>query len=317
MVPIKRLYVVAGFEGADHESTVAAVQRMFPGNDRRFLTRLYPSRPDRQTGYLPALVQRAVALVFGNQGATNFCRKQDQPCVLDDLRGRERNRTCERVKGEPVACARARPQMIIVICAERLFAEVFERLGRAVLIMRIAGPVLPDAAALKAAIDAFEPVATHVNEVVSQRAKSNYAPLVPDHNFQRIGANPIAADVQANPAQFGAIMRRHHQALYRGSFTNPKKSGVRGAYMMDEETAFQEDHLHRTVQIIGANSRRDGFHLLNAYHIYGVKTDPGFHFDVMNEAGAPIRRAFTDVLNGAAAGRTETHLNITPCDRLV
>ena len=87
--------------------------------------------------------------------------------------------------------------------------------------------------------------------------------------------------------------------------------------MMDEETAFQEDHLHRTVQIIGANSRRDGFHLLNAYHIYGVKTDPGFHFDVMNEAGAPIRRAFTDVLNGAAAGRTETHLNITPCDRLV
>ena len=112
-------------------------------------------------------------------------------------------------------------------------------------------------------------------------------------------------------------MRDYHKTLYRGDFVNPVKPGIKGAYLLDAQTAFQQDHLHKTLRIIGPNSGRDGFHLLNAYHVYGVKTDPGFHFDVMNEADDAIGRTFTDVLTGRTAGRTEKHLNITPCDRLV
>lgn len=317
MVPIKRLYLVAGFEGADHERTVAAVQRMFGGNDHRFLTRLYPNRTDRRASYLRALVQDAVTLIFGPNGATNFCRRQDQPCSLDAHRGREKVKTCEIGKAQLAACGRARPQILVVICADRVFDEVLDKLGRATLILRVAGPVLPDPAALKAIIDGFEPIAALVNDVVSQRAKSLYAPLVPDRNFQRLGGHPIATDAQTNLADFAQIMKNYHDALYRGDFINPVKRGIRGAYMLDARTAFQQDHLHKTVQIIGPASRHDGFHLLNAYHVYGVKTDPGFHFDVMSEGGASIGHTFTDVLIGRTAGQTETHLNITPCDRLV
>ncbi len=316
MVPIKRLYLVAGFEGVEHERTVAAVQRSYTGNDRRFLTRVFPGRPDKRAHHLADLVQNAVTLIFGPGQATNFCRRQDQPCAVDEHRGRDRPKTCEAGKAQFAACGRARPQLIVVICADRVFPEVFDRLGRAVLILRVPGPVLPDAQALKGIIDAFEPIAAHVNDVVSQRAKSNYAPLVPDRNFQRLGGHTIAADTQANPGAFGEIMRTYHNRLYRGDFVNREK-GVRGAYMLDSRTAFQQDHLHKTVQIIGIDSLRDGFHLLNAYHIYGVKTDPGFHFDVMNVAAGAIRHSFNDVLDGSSAGRKENHLNITPCDRLV
>lgn len=34
--------------------------------------------------------------------------------------------------------------------------------------------------------------------------------------------------------------------------------------MFDTDTALQEDHLHKTVQQIGPDSRANGFHLLNA-----------------------------------------------------
>lgn len=317
MITIKRLYLIAGFEGADHERTVTALRRLYVGGDRQFISRLYPNQPGKQATYLHALVQDAVKFIFGSEGASNFCRRQDQPCALDPDGYRHQVRTCEVAKDEPVACARARPQVIIVLCADRLFDEVFERLGRATLILRLTEPVLPDANAVKALIDTFEPTATSVNDVVSQRGRSFLAPLVPFQNFQKGGSYEIARDAQADLASFRKIMTEYHATLYHGSFVNPVKRGIRGAYMFDGATAFQQDHLHKSVQIIGAESRRDGFHLLNAYHVYGVKTDPGFHFDVMNEEGGALGRSFTDVLYGRSSALMETHLNITPCDRLV
>ena len=188
MVPIKRLYLVAGFEVADHERTIASVQRMYGGNNRRFVTRVYPSRADKRADHLRALIQDAVTLIFGSNGATNSCRRQDQPCALDEHRGREKIKTCEIGKAQLAACARARPQLLVIICADRVFDEVFDKLGRAALILRVEGPALPDAVALKAIVDGFEPIATHVNDVVSQRAKSLYAPLVPDRNFSGLAA---------------------------------------------------------------------------------------------------------------------------------
>jgi hypothetical protein len=317
MIPLKWLFLVAGFEGGDIQRQISDLQRRFEAGSVRFLARPYPLKPEKRAGYLKAMVKSANELVFGPGIAANFCRRLDQPCVIQTGVTKRTAKTCDRSKSPQTACARVRPQLIIVLCADHIFDEVFDRLGRGALILRLAGPQLPTNDALKKAIDEFEPIAVEVIRTIAHRKKSLYAPLVPDRNFQRLGAHRIAADIQSDPANMQSIFAKYHRQLYQANFMNPVKPKIRGAYMLDPNTAFQEDHLHRTKQILGAESREDGFHLLNAYHVYGVKADPGFHFDVMNASGGAIRHVLTDILNGKLRGGAETHLNATPCDRLL
>lgn len=317
MILLKRLYLLAGFDDPDVERRASDLQRRYESGSVRFLARPYPVKADKRAYYVKSLVQAANDLIFGSQTATNFCRKQDQPCALRVEAQRGEAKTCERSKAGETACARGRPQLVVVICADQVFDEVFDKLSRGTLILRVPGPKLPDVETLQATVDAFEPVAAQVVLTITNRKKSLYAPLVPDRNFQRLGNHLIARDAQADLAGFAATLDRYHAELYRGNFTNPKKPQVRGAYMLDADTAFQQDHLHTTVQIIGSESRRDGFHLLNAFHVYGVKTDPGFHFDVMKVSGGGIGHTLSDVLTGKRSSPTEVHLNVTPCDRLL
>lgn len=313
MIPLKRLYIVAGYDDHDVERQASELQRRYEAGTVRFLARAYPVKADKRSSYLKGLIKSANDLIFGAGAATNFCRRLDQPCALEAGKGKATRKTCERAGAVETACARARPQLVVVICADRLFDEVFGRLGRATLILRMPGPTLPPLDEIKALIDAFEPIADDVLGTVTRRSKSLYAPLVPYRNFQRLGGHLIAADAQADLTHFASILARYHAKLYHADFRNPKRPGIRGAYMLDADTAFQEDHLHRTSQTIGIESRLDGFHLLNAYHVYGVRSDPGFHFDVMNVEGGGI----SHMLTGVSDGGTETHLNATPCDRLV
>lgn len=317
MIPFKRLYIIAGFDDPDVERRASALQREFESGSVRFLGRPYPASSEKRAGYLKGLVKSANELIFGTGNATNFCRKLDQPCAVNSQKEKRMGKTCERSKAGDTACARMRPQLIIVVCADQIFDEAFKRLGRGTLILRVPGPNLPEHELIKTRVDEFEPIAKEVLSKVSQRRKTLYAPLVPDFNFQRLGKHGIAEEIQARPVDFASIIERYHAELYRGDFHNPVKRGIRGAYMLDSDTAFQEDHLHQTIQTIGTESRHDGFHLLNAYHVYGVKTDPGFHFDVMNTKGGPIRHELKDVLTGISSNATEVHLNATPCDRIV
>jgi hypothetical protein len=317
IIPLKRLYLVAGFEGQDLGARVTGLQRHFEGGDHKFLARVYPSNADKRGDYLRKLVKDANNLIFGSGGATNFCRKQNQLCAVAHKAGKSDTKMCERKHVAQTACGRARPQLIIVLCAARIYDEVFERLGRATLMLRFEAEQLPDDETVLARLAAFEPIALEVIQAINNRAKTLYAPLIPLRNFQEPAPAPIAAEVQDDPSKFSDIMAAHHKRLYDGAFQNPEKKKIRGAYMLDTETAFQQDHLHKTVQIIGPQSREDGFHLLNAYHIYGVRSDPGFHFDVMNARGKAIGHVFEDVLTGIATDASERHLNITPCDRRV
>lgn len=239
MIPLKRLYLVSGFDDADVERLAAELQRKYVDGSVRFLARPYPVKAEKRATYLKALVQSANDLIFGPGTATNFCRKQDQPCVLEAAKGKAgRQGTCERAKAGETACARSRPQLIVVISADQLFNQVFDKLGRATLILRLPGPRLPPIDALKNEIDAFEPIATAVVSNVTNRNKSVYAALVPDRNFQRLGGHQIAADAQANPACFAATLKQYHERLYRGDFINPKKPGIHGAYMLDTRHRF-------------------------------------------------------------------------------
>ena len=317
MVPLKRLYLLCGFDDPDVERQASQLQQSYQAGSVRILGRTYPVKAEKHAAYLRGIVHAANDVIFGEGCATNFCRKLDQPCSLEAGKGKRSRATCELAKTGASACARLRPQIVVLVCADQLFDEAFGHLGRGVLFLRLDGPKLPAAADLKAAIDGFEPIVEGVMAAVTRRAKSVYAPLVPDLNFQRLGGHAIAEAIQAEPARIAEILADYHQALYRGDFANPKKPSVTGAYMLDADTGFQQDHLHKTVQTIGQASRRDGFHLLNAYHVYGVKSDPGFHFDVMNVNGRQIGHILQDVLSGKSSVRVDTHLNATPCDRLV
>ena len=317
MVPLKRLYLLCGFDDAVVERQASQLQRFYQAGSVRIIGRTYPVKAEKRDAYLRGLVQAANDVIFGEGNATNFCRKLDRSCELEAGKGKQSRSTCERAKTGASACARLRPQIVVLVCADQLFDEAFDHLGRSVLFLRLAGPLLPAMADLKAAIDGFEPIVEGVMAAVTQRAKSLYAPLAPDRNFQRLGGHSIAEAVQADPARFAEILADYHATLYRGDFANPKKPGITGAYMLDDDTGFQQDHLHKSVQTIGQASRKDGFHLLNAYHVYGVKSDPGFHFDVMNVDGRAIGHILQDVLSGESSVRGDTHLNATPCDRLV
>lgn len=111
-------------------------------------------------------------------------------------------KTCRAGKEGESPCARARPEVIVVICADRVYDEVFDKLGRGALILRVPGPKLPDVEQLKDIIDGFEPAAAEIYEAMLTRGKSLLAPLIPDRNFQRMTNQSIARDVQANPLNF-------------------------------------------------------------------------------------------------------------------
>jgi hypothetical protein len=314
LIPIKRLFLVAGFGGQDLDARVSALQRRFEGGDRKFIWRVYPMNAEKRENYLRNLVYAANKVIFGKDGAVNFCRKQDQLCAISQGKGDVNGKKCERKYLPLIACGRARPQLIVILCADRIYDEAFQRIGRAALLIRFEGDQFPDDDTVLAKIEEMEPIARQVINSITNRPKSHYAPLIPFVNFQKLAVEPIACDVQRRPEAFAEIMQGYHYKLYDGSFKNPKKN-VRGAYMLDADTAFQQDHLHKTVQVIGKESHEDGFHLLNAYHLYGVGIDPGFHFDVMNINGNAINHVFEDVLTGEESNANDQHVNITPCDR--
>ena len=140
IIPLKRLFLVAGFEGQDLGARVTRLQRHFEGGDHKFVARVYPSNADKRPDYLRKLVKDANNLIFGSDGATNFCRKQDQLCAVAPKEGKGVAKLCERKHVAKAACGRARPQLIVVLCATRIYDEAFERLGRATLI-RMAEPL--------------------------------------------------------------------------------------------------------------------------------------------------------------------------------
>lgn len=316
MTVVKRLYVIAGFDDTDVERRASELQRKIVSGTSIFIARPYPADYSKRVAYLKNLVGFANDRVFGTGAATNFCRRMDQPCSQDAEN--KSSKTCERSKNGDTACTRRRPQLIVMICAEQIFEEVFDRLGRGILIMRLPGPKLPaDQGALEELLAKFEPIEKEVLTSITERKKTFYSPLVPDCNFQRIGGHNIAREIQSDPGNFKKILDKYHALLYKGEFRNPVKKGITGAYMLDDNTAFQEDHLHNQTQTIGTASRSDAFHLLNAYHVYGVKFDPGLHFDVMNVKGGAIQHQLIDRLTMSKSDKQDKHLNASPCDRLV
>jgi hypothetical protein len=317
MIPLKRLCLVAGFDGQDFDARISSLQKHYQAGDRKFVGRLYPGNAEKRASYLKNLVQAANKIIFGDDGAFNFCRKQDQLCAIAHTTGRNNQKRCDRKHQQFVACGRARPKLVVVLCASRIYEEVFFRLGRGALLIRLENERLPDEADVIDLLEKFEPSAQDVVNEINNRVKSLYAPLIPLMNFQNPTGMSIAKDVQENPGSFASIMLKYHKILYNGAFRNPVKKNVAGAYMFDADIAFQQDPLHNTTQTIGKRSHSDGFHLLNAYHVYGVPTDPGFHFDVMNVKGKPISQVFEDILTGAKSDPGDSHINITPCDRQI
>ena len=314
---LRRLYILAGFDDRDVERRASTLQNSYEEGGVRVLARPYPAKNHLRDQHLRGLIRDANDIIFGVDGATNFCRKLDQRCSRQPPGEGPRGKACEPHPAGPTACARARPQMVVTVCAEHIEAEVFQVLGRATLMLRLPGRVLPSDAQLRAALDDFDETVRAVLLSSSNRPKSLHAPLMPDRNFQKLGGHGIARDVQADPAKSDEIVRGYHGDLYKSDFRNPEKRKLWGAYMLDDDTAFQADRLHSSVQAIGQASRSDAFHLFNAHHSFGAKTDPGLHFDVMNKDGNGIGHVLRDVLTGIADGGDTKHLNATPCDRLL
>lgn len=70
MIPLKRLYLVAGFDGHDVERQSSELQRKYEAGTVRILARTYPAKLEKRVSYLRALVRSANDLIFGSKTAT-------------------------------------------------------------------------------------------------------------------------------------------------------------------------------------------------------------------------------------------------------
>lgn len=305
------LVVLVGFKWPWGQAAKAVRSRL-PGISFDFVGRDRPLRwEDRKYEYRDKVAEDLVDQLFGKGQNVKFCRA-DGTCAQDE--GRWSRANCKKSIVEESACARRRPEMLLFVCAPDSFELFFEKFGRAGLFI---------CATENAAINATaEIIAEAIPEIAKIRtylanlSNSNYAPRVPLNNFQEKGGHFIAMQAQANLTNFCETMEGFRKKLYSANFQNYRKKYMRGAYMLDERIGFQRDRLHSDAQV-GAESRANGYHLLNAFHMYGVPVVPGYHLDVSPADGNAIGWVFEDILNGQLSKASATHVNVTPCDRLL
>ena len=305
------LFVIAGYAN-DTERMASELNRRYADRNIRFLARDYPSRADKQASYVLELFRSVVNEVFGREGAANFCRDLERPCILSDGGDRRsKERFCAN-RGQLIACARARPKMLVALAAPWIAERVFEALPRSILIHQ--GPVAPPSAdELATVVERLLPSLAVIRSFLLNLPLNKSAAKLPVRNFQHLNGTALARDVFQDPDRLTDHVEHWQGVLYDGSRQNPRKP-IRGGYLLEGETILQRDRMHDAAQL-GQQSREHVFHLLSAYHDFGVATVPGLHFDVFRLSASALDRSFCDQLTKAETDRNATHVNITPSDR--
>jgi hypothetical protein len=305
------LAVLLGF-GWPWERAAQSLRDQVGADLIEFLGRDRPLRWDeRKFDYRNQVTRSLVSRLFGDAGATGFCGA-DGACATNGDRWSKAN--CKKSITEVSACTRRRPHMLLFVCHPNSFDLFFEKFARTALFVRA-----PEDATVECVgriLTSRLPDIKKIRDYLANLPNKNYAPRIPFLNFQVLGDHQVAADAQADLTTFCDVMTAYHEKLYSPDFQNQRKKFMRGAYLLDEQIGFQKDMLHSSAQL-GAESRQDGYHLLNAFHMYGFPVTPGFHFDVSAVDGKGIGRVFTDVLDGHQSSVASTHVNVSPDDRLL
>ncbi len=311
---VRTLFVLVGYRG-DVNRALSQLRRKFADKEYDFLAQTYPEIWTKRQNYIKAIGDRVIKYIFG-ETATNFCRSQHLPCAADNAGETRRNNTLCKLSHQNLACHRARPGMLVFVVHPAVFEQTFQRFGRAALLVNYDAASLDDVGSLVSFIHSKSPHIESVRIFLANLRNSVLAPRIPKRNFQDAVNQCIARDAQSDLGCFAEVMNSYHVTLYDSSFQNPRRKETRGAYVFDDRIRFQRDRLHRTAQI-GNESRRDVFHLINAFHLYGFAVEPGFHFDVMSVGGDRLNRIFQDILTGQSSSPGDKHVNVSPCDRLL
>jgi hypothetical protein len=205
--------------------------------------------------------------------------------------------------------------MLVFVCPEEFYQFLFRAFGRAALFVRLPSATA-SAAEIGAQIERNLPAVRRIKEYLANLSNTNFAPRVPMLNYQSRVPTEIALSAQADLSLFCEVMNAFHRQLYDSSFINPAKKYMRGAYMLNAEVGFQRDRLHHSAKL-GKDSREHAYHLINAFHMYGFAVRPGWHFDVVREDGRALRVQFQDCVTGKRSAASATHVNVSPCDRVL
>ena len=306
------LVVLAGFAGS-WERVAARLRSRFKPHEVEFLGRDRPGNWEaKKFLYRDALTQDVVERIFGKGEQYGFCSKDGHCSVGQEKWSRA---TCRRDVKEQVACRRNRPDLLILVCPDVVFDMMFDKFGRAALLLTVDDEMIGEET-LSSLLDAYLPVFRNIKNYLSNLPQSNYAPRLPLVNFQDLGGHAIAQDAQKDLTKFQDTMEHYHKSLSSPLFRNKRRPYMRGAYMLDHRIGFQRDLLHSSAQV-GCASRQDGYHLLNAFHMYGLAISPGWHFDVSRHEGGEVGYEFRDVLTGDYSTTKDMHVDITPDDRIV
>ena len=261
-------------------------------------------------GFVDRIAQSLVDRLFGVEGQTAFCGA-DGNCAVESVRWSRQN--CQPDPAARLICRRRRPEMLVIACAQTLYPTLLKKLGRAALLLPL--PDETDAKGVADAISAQFAALIGIKDFLINLPRNILAPYMPYHNFQHIGSYPIAAEVQADWEGFESLMRSYHGLLHDPSFRNARRGYMIGAYKLDTRVGFQRDRLHKHDAPIGSDSRVDRYHLLNAYHTYGLPIVPHLRFDVSAHDGKRVGHSFVDVLTGKCSDAEISHLDISPDDR--
>jgi hypothetical protein len=316
---VKALFVLAGYD-AEHPGRMNEVldqlNRRFAGAVYKFAGISCPRASTKIPEYAKRLGEEVIVRVFGSGHATTFCRDDGSPCAVETTQMAARGGKKCRLNSDGFACHRARPQNLVFICNARVWDEIFWRFGRAALIMRHETERI-DIDDLVNEIECRRDDLKAAWDGLSNLGQCQDVSRLPMQNFQVIGGHDIAGAVQEDIRAILNILKNWRGKIYDPDFVNPKKGRRRGAYKLVDEIYFQKDRLHTDLAHIGIQSRLDVFHLLNAYHLYGAAIYPDFRFDVMAESGGKLGTRFTDILTGTASSPAATHVDVTPCDRVL
>lgn len=261
--------------------------------------------------YWPNVAKSIVELAFGKGSARGFCRADVQCAEDGEIR---RGRKCSRPRDQSLACRKSQPSAIVLFVPKNEFTRAISFFGASVMIVPF-DEIHDGEMLLEITLIMYKRMKA-IKNVVSNLPLEQKFIFLPYFNFFGGLWPETYPSLWDWTSDFQKETELIHSSLYDSNFQNPVKKQVRGGYLLADKIFFQRDRLHDSAKL-GADSRSHGFHLLMAHFRFGVAVQPGFHFDVMRFDGRPIQRQFSDILTGTCSNANETHINISPCDRLL
>jgi hypothetical protein len=308
---IRVMFVLVGFEEEPDRICQNLTAKLAGGGNENLKIIGQKWRGGNPTRYLESVGRIVRKEIFGSDELSNLC-KADGRCRDETIA--HSARLCGRSKHQTLACRKAAPDFIAIISSKNFYDACSEFFGLSLFLRKIDRSYFVESETLS---QIYNILSFDRDFVYFMRniPRNNMSPLLPVLNYYSEMMPEISCEIFNETTDISEYFKTIHLEFYDGAFKNPVKPEIRGAYMFTDNIFFQRDRLHDNAFFAPGRSRDN--ELIWAHYRLGVSFVPGFHFDVMQASGKKIGRTFMDKPTQARSDPESTHLNVTPCDRIL